>query len=982
MSNNNFEKNDFKNLENSSLRETYEKSRDALDSYGVGITDVMKKIKSQYNLWKYWLISDGYDLKVYNFIENIQRKNGLPENGVIDMEVLSILNRDNPLLFDANQRVSINNYEKSKNNNFADKEKIYGVTAFEVAQHEANLIANEVKYPKNEALKKAKEHLRLRGTAAEIQKQILSIQEIYNLKKDWKINNEILELINTREYFLQENPKILDKKEMNKSYQEKVLSTLEKYPVNTELNISILAFLNEVLKPKLEQNSDFEKKYGKFYKTLWEKVWNYQKSENWKKDLVKLEQNQQTIYEIIKDDSISTGEKIKKLASDPMVLWIAGIAFLFWAFGDDTKLTDTWWKRLGVLFLWPVVFQAVWWDKAFDDLVNSFWKNFDKVVDSKEWEKARYKAEKTTKKFIENIPEKAPNWIKDIVWKWKEIWEKVVWEINTTLATISEKNEALKNSKDKAEKEKYVENFDLFAKELINDDLFLGQEISKIESVKSDSNKLKSFLSETTKTKLFPDNLTKIELQKRNKDLVNYVNLLLSSKNSQNVFLWDILVSNQKNKLNEIVNISEGYKYFNDEELNNEVKTLVWNLSEEKKSSVSYTLSTFLNENTWEKKNKLDELLKWNLSDSDKEIILKLKSIYLAKVIFDNYVKNISSIDLNGWQKSEDLLKQKQTETKQKISEIILDSKLKEIFENKIDEKTFDKKQEIMEKNLDWLDEEKLEFVRDYKKFTKALPVINDLPKDLTIENYKKYLTNEKMLAFSDVLTISEKYSKLTPETQDEEKMLKNIFKKWDEIQKLYEEIDKNLSILIDREIKEINRLAKEIAENKNSANFELRFPEYSKNLKDIFDRVYPNSKPGDFSDINKIIAYLFEKNRVSIFWEFSKKMSIVKQNYQIWENDKEQELMEGLVLLEKNLETKQKLSEIFSSYLKFYEKVPNYLKSELPNRREIWDMTFDGFKEVLGVFVNKLNKSENIDISVFDKEYKDLQSKIENYLK
>gem|GEM_PF-3580044 len=70
----------------------------------------------------------------------------------------------------------------------------------------------------------------------------------------------------------------------------------------------------------MKRNKDFFEKFDNFF--------GIQREQN-EGRIKEARKNEKSLYAIIKDDKMSTGEKLKAIATDPGVLLVAGIAFLF-----------------------------------------------------------------------------------------------------------------------------------------------------------------------------------------------------------------------------------------------------------------------------------------------------------------------------------------------------------------------------------------------------------------------------------------------------------------------------------------------------------------------------------------------------------------------------------------------------------------------------------------------------------------------------
>ncbi len=158
--------------------------------------------------------------------------------------------------------------------------------------------------------------------------------------------------------------------------QKEIMWVLENGNLNGRNMIALQIFLQH-FEAEHKHEADFNTRYWKFFENTTKTITEYQQSPEWQQALQGAQSTRtsdgRSFYEVLKDDSMTPVEKIKYIASDPMVLIGWWIMFLFWVFGNSKKWNNTFLKRAGVLlwaiFLWPTLLNKI----GLDDM----WEDFD-----------------------------------------------------------------------------------------------------------------------------------------------------------------------------------------------------------------------------------------------------------------------------------------------------------------------------------------------------------------------------------------------------------------------------------------------------------------------------------------------------------------------------------------------------------------------------------------------------------------------------
>lgn len=1009
-----------------SLSNLFEQSKRNLDSYWIKISDVFPRIKNAYNL----KADNVYDLEFYNFLKEYQRVNNIPSNWVLDINTISKMNEQIPSLFSFHVKNSIDAY---KNWFISWRQELSLGTWKEISDLEANLVSDNIWIPKNQAFNVAQKSIPLSWNVENMQNSIIKFQEEQLINpKDWRISKRTYIEIELRETYNSDKiAEMLTNKTITPKDKDIILNAFKEWNINTKQWIALSVFLKE-FEDQNKNNPNFEKEYWEFFRLIKNYLQDYQNTAEGKINFDNSQKNSQSVYAMLKDESISNWEKVERILKDPVLLLTAWALFLFGSFWTWTKFTDRWWKRLWVILawvaFWPNVIKHFWIDEAINDLkgkINETSQTTSNAVDATK--PVREQARESTRTFIEQAPAWVSWKVNDAYTTTKDYANDALNYINWTLSELSSKNEAYRNSKNEAEKALYVKNFDLFAKEITNDNKFQNLKIEDLEKSKWDVSKIKPLLSEETRKRIFPDNLSAEQRQERNKDLVNYINLLLSSKKENNVFVSDIIVSNSFLE-NIRDSLTENYKYFDDENLNSEVKNIILKLSDKERNSIAQELSKFFEEKNGQRANYLSNLLKRiDLSYEDRKIIGQLENIYIVKHVYDDFSEKISKIDILLWNDSLLKLKEYRNNANQKISWNNLhktNPKIADIFIIKISSSYSQKELEILKtiQNKDSNQTERLSILEDNLIFTESLLKVWSLPTFLDASSYNSYLTKDRMVSYEKLISVYNKYyeknknnlaslglkeenwviSKLNTNLNidDNKVIIREIIFNWNQAKNNFEKVKSQIIWFMDSDIRVINNLINEIKDTtKTDENFQARYSEYSSRMNEIFSRLYPNNLPKGIIDFNWWILYISNNKWEFIYSTLLNNIKIVENNNSSLEN-KKVELLNALNSLKLWLESRNKNTsesildwkmkelltskpEIFWVYKSFYEKLPDDLKKQVPNpskTEEISNIRIDWLKSILISLWNNIKQS-SINIDSFNNEYEELNRILSLYL-
>ncbi|PZM84999.1 hypothetical protein DLH72_02470 [Candidatus Gracilibacteria bacterium] len=1032
----------------SEKQKLFDMSKTELSYYGIQIVDVLPGVKQYLGLKANKVYNDEF----IAVLRNYQSSRGLIANGILDLATLEKIKLENPNVF-GNRSFELNVSDRNS------KGEIVNSSVKEISELEANLVADNIGVPKNQVFAEASRVIPLQGSIDNMRNQIMEFQKNQNLSVDGKIGKntyaEILafSFINNgrnKERIAQNGPSVSD--------QEFILNIFE----NGDLRSKSLLEISAILKSFEEinkQNPNFEARFGGFYSEFNSSTSRRLETPEYQKSLVTARKYEGTLYEkgrnIINDPNMNPGEKAVALAEmvvkDPLAMTTTAVLFLFGAFGTGTRVTDKWWKRLGIIIFGPTLARGFGLDKALKDLgefAGEAGKGVSQAMDDTLG--ARTDAYHGTRKFIENIP----SWVSQKIDQTIEFAKgagktvsdytgKGLESINKSLGNMSQKNELYKSSAD--EKHKYIDNetFSLFSEKLVGDSGFVHKQLSDLEKAKGNSGKIKSLLSNETKGSLFPDGLSKEEIEKRNKDLVNYINLILEEKDSDAVFVSDVFVDNS-------LFSAEAEEY---SDIPSEVSNWVKDLSPSIRNSIAWS-AIFRGDAG--NKNKLDDLIsQLEVGSKDREILEKMRASILLKIIRNKFEEDIKDIDINGGkdslQKLDKYYKIAIEKGKQNKNYIdVLNDEMKYFFLNDIENKYNSKKLEIIQsprfsdyKEGEDYPKDKIEdLLKSNLKINEIAESIGEIPVYRSIEDYYKYVSDkERMLAFSEAKEIFDRYSvgvsDNTYENYGVKKDEKGVFKIYDyekynsvsknkrlelntlvlssQVMKKYEELASYIKNINKKDLEELEKFIIEIEKIESLEEFNLRFEaSYLERVKGLMDKFYPNEFPSDFTDFssftNSFLDYFNGKNKKSVYSEietrlraFNKDTNISakvdenmsrletvlnkrKNEYEEFREKQEEERKEKEIKVFEESFLKDK-PEVFEAYKKFYKSLEkSNLKdkaNDFPNpdkQEQIGDITIGAIKVYITSFENYLKK-EYVDKNKTDSSLKEVYVNYKDFI-
>lgn len=760
----------------------------------------LSRIKHSFrNDYPYMDSFDDYSPNFYIALKDFQKKNWLKETWVLDIETLAKIDKNYPFAFNNAEKAKILNYFQNKTDYIKVETKVvYKETKEKILNSELDLVSDNIAKPKNEVLEKVRKSLNLTGNLEEMKKQIINFQKMHCLNEtDGIIGKETYYEVVAKDYFTNEKQSEILEKWPSKADQAIILEIFQNWRIGS-VELNKISIILKNFKEKNSTSANFESEFGDFYKNFDNIITEYRNSPVWKADQITADKNRESLYWAMKkiyNWEMGITEWIKEIATNPVLLLTAWVTFLFGMWWTETKMSDSWWKRILLLIAAPVVVPAawntLWWSEILNDVWNSA-KDVKNWLKSSESQVQKNEIEKETHNFIVKEWGEAANWVKNKtneIYNWvsndgskktpiikkdginaskEEIEKQIYQSTNWVLNSIFSKNLSYSKSGNESEKSKFIEkdDFELFSKNIASDSVLSTKLIADIDSIKSDSWKLKSMLSDETKKKLFPENLSWDKLKKREQDLVTFIWLLLNEKESKDIYISDIFIKEKGfwEKTKEFLMENEITTYIKDEpKLNTEIFTIVWSLSLNIKSEVSLILSTI---NVWdaeneEKINKLTKYINENSSKiwNDKEKLQLLRNIYLMELEYKKFVTSVDKIDINGGKDSMTKLNEEKAKIDKKYNEIKL-SKPKnnsnKIFREKINEKILTKEKEIYNATVDkdslWDVKNKIERADRDKTLDELFNQIgSEKPKhDLT--SYREYFSNnERVLAYNKI---------------------------------------------------------------------------------------------------------------------------------------------------------------------------------------------------------------------------------------
>ncbi len=603
--------------------------------------------------------------------------------------------------------------------------------------------------------------------------------------------------------------------------------------------------------------------------------WDKDKAFMWQIDLA----NDEWREVVINDPKVSKALSIKwpswkTLWEDIMEKWfkeglkghwweikiVAIFAFLFWAIPWSDKLPGggTWYWRIA----WLIWGAYLWVDKVVESLLEKWWDLAWDVGNNIKERKKNY----VTPKSLTELADKFWNSSTKVVDNLKKSYEWIKWDIN-------DKNESQKDSKE------YVKDLVIVSEAVNSDSKFMYTDISILEKVKWDINWIKWLFDDSSK--IFPANLQWVEKNQREKDLVNYVNLILLQKNaSEDILVRDLFYS--KSILDTAIEEISKHNiwYINNTKADNEIKTTIWSISDIKIQNELISLLSNINTieewNNNNSKTKLDEYLKNNpsLPLDIKTKIQWIIAIFESEIVLEVAIKNISDIRLADSRTvldSLDTINSKVALLEKVKSDLDKNTKKLAITDMSLFDITYDKKiLELVEKwvelegsnwwvytNKIWEMKKKVELWKDLTTITISEKSILNIPTDKsTPKDFVKYYTDNSE-NINKINGLFDKY-KNAPVWSEEEKFKNRvtaIINKYGEIKTNYEivkadyvkkiawintklndlvitiPVDKAFIIssrtLLDEQLNEIDKISSEIFEWIN----------YEKDIKKLWDK-------------------------------------------------------------------------------------------------------------------------------------------------
>ncbi|RKW23197.1 hypothetical protein D8B46_03780, partial [Candidatus Gracilibacteria bacterium] len=707
--------------------------------------------------------------------------------------------------------------KKEVNFGAPERQSTIQATKVELSNEEANLIADNVvrdlNIPKDRIFADAINIIPLQGSVENMKNQIKEYQKNHQLNPDGKIGKHTYLELSMQAYFDDNRLIEMYNKGMSQSEQENILHFFREGPKISTESFRIGSFLENNFRND-PNYTDFFAKYDGIKKS-------YANSKEGKAVINKTLNDNDDYYSTLKElatGKARAGEVIKKLMKDPVLLYTAGTLFLFGVFGSNSSYTNGFFKRLGWI-VGGTIFGPALWDKlGGDKILADIDEGVDYVKDgSKKLVKEVSESTESTNPVRQEAHDKAKQFVTgSITWVGDKLhglgdyaYEKTgeaVGIINTKLSDCQGKNEAYKNSKDKKEKELYINDFELIASTLTKDDKFATTELNNLSLNGLNYQKIQNYLLDDTKKALFPDNLGKKLREQRQKDIVNFVKLLLKDRPNDAIFVGDIFINEKSfldNTKEKIADISGVFK--DDQELDNTVNTLLLSISDDKKrDKLKWQLSTILwDSKTGEKSNYLDSLIKSGEYTNDEKVTLKkLADIFFFKNIYDRFDEIANDLPNSG----QEAITRLESEYKKYLGIInkhnpASDYIYKNMFTKRLFDRYIDKKTEIVDLTGP---EDKL--LRDRKELLRLSKEIGNLPSEMNLKAYSDYVTEERMLSYFKARDIYNKYDIDVQETGDESNKVRNyIVNEGRRISKQSEDIEKNIISMMNKEVEKIN---------------------------------------------------------------------------------------------------------------------------------------------------------------------------------
>ena len=218
-------------------------------------------------------------------------------------------------------------------------------------------------------------------TNKKFHKLLVEYQEWRNLNV-WKIWAYTYAELLTESYYDDNKLREFARDWINEQEQKMILN-LFKYADHGSYNIEKLTGALLGLKAKLSNTPDYDIKYRTFFDQLDTSKQEFLNSDAGILVVQEREENFQSIYAIMKDDSKTLPEKMKAILSKPALILPWVLLFLFWVFGWNTKYTNSFWKRIWWVIWWALFGPALW---------NELWGN-EILADAKDYWTKKKKAQ-------------------------------------------------------------------------------------------------------------------------------------------------------------------------------------------------------------------------------------------------------------------------------------------------------------------------------------------------------------------------------------------------------------------------------------------------------------------------------------------------------------------------------------------------------------------------------------------------------------
>lgn len=655
---------------------------------------------------------------------------------------------------------------------------------------------------------------------------------------------------------------------------------------------------------------------SKEYRSLMYLVWLFQNNSKFKKDaesrdllikitgtyeedkkVVEKSEEAQSVYQIwkdIKNWKISIKEWFEKIITDPTLLMVWGLLFLFGVIGWDTKYTDSFMKRIWWI-MWISIFgQAAWNKLGLGEMVDDggkLWKEVYENIDN---------AAETSKPKVKEFFEQDFSKMFSDVWTYfSDVWSDISSKYTNLTNWFSSYNEKFKWEDWKTNKEWFIEEKPLIALSwLMSDEKFLNTPKDDLLKIQTKT-KLNWYITDETKTKLN-------QAWVSDKDIANFI-----SKHLKNAFdsekdatlAKDLLfTSSMKDEL--YAKIASNTEYVKNSDLNKEIKdqiSILINSTDSKKKNLwtqlafaikSGKIEDFKIDNfTWIDttiKNQIEILLVKikNYNEAQKEINSKIEEIKkieatdtknIQKVTLEEYLVILNAITLDtekihGLDTSE--FDNAKTLKRKDIFELAKNASITTLTVTGIEIKVNDE----LEK------EKKAKELIDDKKTLEELKIAEAPKNTATPKEFKKYFDDNKE-KFETLALLLKKYKKswneLTKITLEESKKVETFKTNYETVRAEY--------------VKKISKLREEINQINTNVNqdFDKQKTEIEKKSKEYKEQILDNvlvinvdfkTLRDFFNEINsQAIIIDLESNS---FTELDKAFELTEPKVELWSSD------------------------------------------------------------------------------------------------